>query len=291
MNRRMYWYSVLSGALLLSAGGVRTRGQEAPASGAISIVRGPGPEPEMIGERIELLGFDGVHGGNVIIGVPFSAIGVSEKTQTLADGNHIVRKTESKLFRDGQGRFRREVTLPTFGPLAISGRPDSFISVDDPVARTHFVLHPDTKTAEKLEVQSGNVKEVIKGGAEYHRQQVIAEPSLKREDLGSQMIEGVSAQGTRVTHTIPAGQIGNEKPIVVVSESWYSSELQTVIMSKSSDPRFGETSFTLTNIQRTEPEASLFAVPSDYTVTTGKDRMFIRKFVGGPDAAPPPGDN
>jgi len=110
---------------------------------------------------------------------------------------------------------------------------------------------------------------------------------VQEEVLGTQTIAGVSAQGTRVTHTIPAGQMGNEKPITIVFEHWYSNDLQMVVMSKRSDPRIGETSYTVTNIQRSEPAASLFTVPSDYTVTTGKNRMF-RRFNGGPDAAPPP---
>ena len=97
-------------------------------------------------------------------------------------------------------------------------------------------------------------------------QRELADGSLKKEDLGTQTIAGVSAQGTRYTRTIPVGQIGNEKPIVIVSEHWYSNDLQMTVMSKRSDPRFGETSYTLTNIQRSEPAASLFAVPSDYTV-------------------------
>jgi hypothetical protein len=80
----------------------------------------------------------------------------------------------------------------------------------------------------------------------------------------------VVAEGTRYTHTIPAGAIGNEKPIVITTERWYSSDLQTVVMIRRSDPRTGETVFTLSNIQRTEPDASLFQVPADFTVTQGR---------------------
>jgi hypothetical protein len=98
----------------------------------------------------------------------------------------------------------------------------------------------------------------------------------------------VSAQGTRVTYTIPAGRIGNEKAITVVFERWYSNDLQIMVMSKRSDPRFGDTVYTLTNIQRQEPPASLFAVPSDYTVTIGRQGMHMQKFNGVTDVPPPP---
>jgi len=248
-----------------------------------------------MGDRVELLGFEGMHGGKVVTGAPFSAVGVSESTQTLADGNHITRKTQTNLFRDSQGRFRKEVTLSGFGPLAASGTPKSFVFINDPVAGTNFILHADTKTAEQMGGPFGGMKgpskDALKGKMESRQQQEIANGNLKKEDLGTQTIAGVSAQGTRITHTIPVGQMGNEKPIIIVSEHWYSNDLQMVVMSKRSDPRFGDTTYTLTNIQRTAPAASLFAVPSDYTVTQGgpgRHGMHMQKFHGATEAPPPP---
>ena len=90
-----------------------------------------------------------------------------------------------------------------------------------------------------------------------------------KEQLGKQTIEGVEAEGTRTTVTIPAGEIGNERAIEIVSERWYSPELQLVVMTRHSDPRFGETTYKLTNINRTEPVKSLFEVPAGYTVKEG----------------------
>jgi hypothetical protein len=87
-----------------------------------------------------------------------------------------------------------------------------------------------------------------------------------KQDLGKQNIEGVEAEGTRTTVTIAAGEIGNERPIEIVSERWYSPELQLVVMTRHSDPRTGETTYKLTNINRAEPAKSLFEVPSDYTI-------------------------
>ena len=93
--------------------------------------------------------------------------------------------------------------------------------------------------------------------------------NVQTESLGSQVIEGVQADGTRTTMTIPAGRIGNEKPIQIVTERWYSNQLQAVVMSKRTDPRVGETIYRLTNINQTEPPAALFQVPSGYTVQEG----------------------
>ena len=101
---------------------------------------------------------------------------------------------------------------------------------------------------------------------------VVAWPGdaeVNQESLGTQSIEGVMAEGTRLTLTIPAGKIGNERPIVTVNERWYSQELQTVVLTKNSDPRMGETTYRLTNINRSEPDPSLFQVPADYTVDEG----------------------
>src|SRR5437588_1318181 len=258
-------------ALVLGAG--VTKAQQSPPPPPPDMIHPGGPEgdspPPLFGERMELLGFGGMHGGKVVTGAPFSAVAVSETTQTLADGNHINRKTQSNVYRDGQGRIRREITIAGFGPMAPSGQPKSFVVINDPVAGTKFMLHPDQKTAEQMGRPFGRQKGALRDKMEARQQQEIASGSLQKEDPGRQTVAGVIAQGTRTTRTIPAGQIGNEKPITIVRESWYSNDLQTVVMSKRSDPWSGETTYTLTNIQRVEPEASLFAVPSDYTVTQG----------------------
>src|SRR5260370_38446495 len=91
-----------------------------------------------MGDRVELLGFEGMHGGKVVTGAQFSAVGVSESTQTLADGNHITRKTQTNLFRDSQGRFRKEVTLSGFGPLAAPRTPKSLEFSNDRGSDTNF---------------------------------------------------------------------------------------------------------------------------------------------------------
>lgn len=93
--------------------------------------------------------------------------------------------------------------------------------------------------------------------------------STNTEQLGKQMIEGVECEGTRAVTTIPTGAIGNERPIETVRESWFSPELKMIILTKQSDPRFGESNYRVTNISRAEPDGSLFEVPSDYTVKEG----------------------
>ena len=96
------------------------------------------------------------------------------------------------------------------------------------------------------------------------------------EDLGSQTMQGITATGTRTTRTIPKGQIGNDAPINIVTEVWTSPELKTVVYSRRTDPRMGEQTFQLTNISRSEPAASLFTVPSGFTVTDGPEPIQYR---------------
>ena len=296
MNRRLAMSLILGGTLIVSAG--LARGQETPPPPPEGRHDGPGGEmlaPPM-GDRLELMGFEGTHDGKVVTGAPFSGVAVTESTQTLADGNHITRKTQSNVFRDSQGRVRKEVTLSGFGPMAGSGTPKSFVVINDPVAKTNTVLHPDTKVAETMPHGrhgwgAGGPKAEAKEERWLAReQQEIAEGTLKKEDLGTQTIAGVAAQGTRYTRTIPAGQVGNEKPITMVNERWYSPDLQMVVMSKRTNPLGGVTTYTLTNIQRSEPTPSLFTVPSDYTPRA--PRSFERRGGQAPQGLPsPPAEN
>jgi hypothetical protein len=299
MNRRVCMSMVLGGIFMLSTGLAKAQDAAPLPPPPIALLQVPGPEAGMIGERIELLGFEGMHGGKVVTGVPFSAVAVSESTQTLADGNRITRTTTTKLYRDRLGRFRKDVTLPAIGWLATSGQPKSFVMIDDPVANAHFILHADTKTAEQMARHSGAMegpangamRDAIKGKMESRQQQEIANGSLEKKDLEPQTIAGVSAQGMRITRTIPARQIGNDNPIQVVVERWYSPDLQIVVQSTRTDPRFGTTKYTVTILNRAEPDATLFKVPSDYTVTQGgpgRHGMHMQKFNGVTDAPPPP---
>lgn len=266
---------LLSGVLLLGVSSFLRAQEQAPP---------PPPEGFAVGPRMEFLGFGDMHPGKVVTGAPYSAVAVTETKQTLADGNVIDRKIQSNMYRDSQGRTRREVTFTGVGLLATAGQPRSMITIHDPVASTAYILHGDTKVAEQLpspprrEKSAENMQEQF----EARFQKEIANGTVKKEDLGTQVINGVTAQGTRYTRVIPAGQIGNANPISVVNEQWYSPDLQTMVKIVRNDPRFGQVTYTLTNIQRSEPAASLFTVPSDYAV---KQAVRQHRGPGGPPAA------
>lgn len=233
-----------------------------------------------------------------VAGAPYSATASTESTQVLADGNRIVHKTESLLARDSQGRTRRQETMTNIGPLAMNAPKMAFIM--DPVAKLNYILDLNDQTARVIKIPDGAMgpvavgasassgvvtaksitggpvmnaeKRVIVSGSNAGVEQRILvdssnDPSqTKTESLGTQMIEGVTAEGVRTTHTIPEGQIGNERPLEITSEVWTSPDLQMVVFSKRNDPRFGETVYRLSDIKRAEPDPSLFQVPSGFSM-------------------------
>jgi hypothetical protein len=219
--------------------------------------------------------------GKVVKGAPYTATAVSENTQTLADGTRITRKNEASVARDSEGRTRREQKLEMMGPFAPSGNPPTRIFINDVVNRTQYELDPEARTARSLRPppQGGGPPPV--GGPRPGPAQV------NEEVIGRKSIEGVDADGKRSTITIPAGSIGNDRPISIVSERWESPELQTVILSRHIDPRFGETTFRLTGINRAEPPHSLFEVPADYRIVEGGPPRGDGPGRGGPGPGAP----
>jgi hypothetical protein len=291
-------------------------------------------------------------GGRVVKGAPYSAEAINESVQMLADGNRIVRKTSTRLARDGEGRTRQE-------RVAADGQVSS-VFINDPVAGKRWMLHPSRKTVSELrtptpgaappagasaeelrswadqmrdwardvgnrfrsedvrteQVDNGtNVTRVVRSDGTTQEIEVrvvrVGDPNAPlppappppapparpavpgvapvppippvppaamiaplpmlpppgegvTTSLGSKAFDGVRADGTRTTWTIPAGRIGNEKPIEIVSERWYSPELMVVVASSHRDPRSGENTYRLANLKRGEPDAALFTVPAEY---------------------------
>jgi hypothetical protein len=264
MRSTLVWMAAWAAASLgaLPVGAQQSRSDTAPPpEGAMHGPHWPGFGAGPFGEHLELLGFGGLHGGKVVTGRPFSAVANGEMKQTLSDGTVISHKFQSSLYRDAQGRVRREVNLPAIGPLAASGAPHSFIVIHDPVAQTAYILNPERKVARK--VPPRHAQDGQAAGSQDQRAQDV---NVKTEPLGTQTVNGVSAEGTRYTRTIPAGQIGNDKALVSVREEWYSPDLQMVVQSKRTDPFMGDATYSVTNIQRTAPNATLFSVPADYEV-------------------------
>ena len=256
--------------------------QGPPPRGARGMMMG-GPG----GPGARFLGAEPGMPGRVVKNAPYSADVVTETTQTLADGNHIHQTNTSHVYRDSEGRTRQEQSLSGLSAIAGSATLPHVVFIHDPVAGLSYALNPNDKTATKSAnprmgrggrggpppsgattgTPGGNNGQVRDQMARVRMNRGVDRQNVKTESLGKQTIEGVVADGTRTTLTIPAGQMGNEQPIQVVNERWYSADLQTVVMTKHSDPRTGETVTRLTNVNRSEPSPTLFQVPADYKVT------------------------
>lgn len=229
---------------------------------------GPGANPGFEGPGARLLGAEAGMPGRVVKGAPYSADLVTEIIQTLPDGNHIHQTATAHVYRDSEGRTRREPSLSSLNSLAPNAHLPAVIFINDPVAGVNYALsskdHTATRSAWPHPGERGGPPRANDRMAPGTR--VRFSQNMKTESLGRQAVEGIPADGTRMTMTIPAGQIGNDQPIQVVTESWYSPDLQAVVMSKRTDPRTGESSFHMANISRTEPSPALFQAPADYKV-------------------------
>jgi hypothetical protein len=193
-----------------------------------------------------------------VTGAPYSATETLQRQQTLANGNQIATKEQSAVYRDSQGRIRTEQTIT---PSASSGKaPYTVVTIFDPVAGTRHVLDSSTMIAHQTTLPK------MRPAAGSERPAPRARPNETTADLGTQVINGVSAKGTQLTENIPAGAIGNAQAIQIVRTTWVSTELKVPVEIKTIDPRFGATDMELTNITQTEPSASMFVVPAGYTV-------------------------
>ncbi|MHB8542114.1 MAG: hypothetical protein ACYDCD_14420 [Candidatus Acidiferrales bacterium] len=242
--------------------------------------------PGMAGGTFAYERIMGGFNSDVVRNAPFTAQVTHESIQVLADGNRIDRKDTGTIARDSVGRTRREMSLPAIGPLAASGTVPRLIFIKDPAAGKNYILNEKKKTALVMNI---SFKGKLRAFRFAHSPMGAKEPVKATESLGTKTMDGLTVQGTRTTRTIPAGQIGNEKPIVITVEKWYSPDLRTVVSLTRTDPRFGTMKYQLTNVVRANPPQSLFIVPQDYTVKP--IRMFKRKFATpGMPAPPPPGD-
>jgi hypothetical protein len=283
-------------------------------------------ELETLIAHSKMIGREGMALSSPVVGAPYAAEEVTKFTQTLGDGTRIQREDKVAVYRDGQGRVRRE-------------SPNE-ITIMDSAAGVGYLLDPKAMTARKISVsvirrlgaaegellngalakaeaervaiqmkadagsrppnapiqhqgsvliqrhETGSADPKVHAATESTvahakaeasgpnpnvvffstQKEMVQRHASPAESLGQQSIEGVMSEGTRGTETIPAGAIGNDRPIQVVTERWYSPELKTVTLTRRSDPRSGEEIFRLANVRRGEPSPDLFQLPAGYRV-------------------------
>ena len=226
-------------------------------------------------------------GGRPVTGMPYSAQQKTEHVQLLADGTRIAQTLQrTTLYRDSQGRTRVEhiLTRNPQAPGAAASAEVDLIEIFDAATGARYNLQPRNHTAQQLPeprqffdsappappLPPPNMVRARDVVTSPPARQAMPRPQFSSESLGSRTIEGIIASGQRTTTVYPIGFFGNDRPFSTTSEIWTSPELNMAVLSINSDPRSGDTTTSLTNISRAEPDPSMFQVPPDYQIATPK---------------------
>jgi len=195
-------------------------------------------------------------------GRPFTATEVTTLTQTLSEGTKITRTAEDRIARDGNGRFYKEQHLPWTHDAR---NPVYYVYIYDPMIKERIHLDPRRRLATQVPAEQMYTRDYKPNEDPAIRASRKGE-TVKTEKLGNQDIAGLYCWGRRTTRIVPQGAFGNDQPIEIVDEFWYSDELGLDVVRRHSDPRSGEQVSELHEVQRSEPAPEMFKVPQGYTI-------------------------
>jgi hypothetical protein len=273
--------------------------------------------PPQSSNSFYMTGVAGPLGARPVTGKPLAAEIVTERHQVL-QGEEVTRSTTSVIYRDGEGRIRRESQLLVPG-LPADVAHFSYITIVDQQRGCGWYLDPQEKVAQRYELNGSGPSYVARVSVRGSGSEALREPSgvaddashlqrsgpgqaiamkpvaagaaqggvhgvasapemrinqpflaaphpVRIENLGEELILGVRAHGTRIITTVPAGQIGNDHAIDIVSEQWYAPELDLVMRGMHRDPWGGEIDTRVTKLTPGDQPASLFQVPHSYKI-------------------------
>jgi hypothetical protein len=210
-------------------------------------------------------------------GAPYSAEVVTASTTAFSDGNQIARSKTVRCYRDSQGRTRVEHTGRGFAQTASGTEGVTLITINDPVSGQHIVLYPERKIASVIKTRSGAASPQPTMDADMPEPFALmglgmsigagrfTESSSNTVSLGQKTINGLTATGTRVVRTIPSGVLGNKQPITSTVDEWVNPDLGVSVQVTGTSSLGGQVSLNLQNVDRSEPDPSLFKVPAGYT--------------------------
>jgi len=218
---------------------------------ALPLQRGPDSTMKTFVPGIDVLPFPGL---------PFSGTDKIVWTRPLEGGGSVSSYEEAKVVRDGQGRLYRE--RHHFAPANVD--PESTLYefyIQDPVSRTSTVCDRATRLCHIT-----NYKPRFSFAAQAVGSFDQGRQYLTRESLGAHYIGDLSAAGTLERTTISPGTIGNDQILTLSREFWYSADIKANLSVTRKDPRQGTQAITLSILSRSEPDPSIFAVPSGYRI-------------------------
>jgi hypothetical protein len=363
--RRCVSRASLALAICLLAWPAQSPAQSASASGSGAPPITVQIEPPPVYISSAMLGVSSPLGAQSASGKPIVAEITTEHHQSFADGTHISHSTFSSIYRDAQGRIRRESQLSVPG-LSEGIATATFITIVDHQLGFGFILNPQEMVAHRYELnaagpsyvarlsaQAGgsallspdakpsttaspatsadgssqnappntaqavtqnaaqqgapwrphafaarNIRAATNSGpaAESAPSMRIDQPFLaapnpvRTENLGEQVLLGFRVHGTRVITTLPAGQIGNDRPIDIISEQWFSPDLELVMRSVHHDPWAGDFTTTVTKVSRGDQPTALFEIPAAYKIidaaTEGEHHILDGHGTHSPGPAP-----
>jgi hypothetical protein len=226
-----------------------------------------------------------------VVGAPYSFEQVWETSQTLADGTHITQeRMQSYMWRDSAGRTRIETALDP-SSFHQNGQKNEWrdIRITDPIENVFYLLDQQQHIAYRFQLLDpqaapadpslanapGNTANARTAPAVNSPEQP-PRPERARQDLGTQVMEGVTVWGTKTTDTFPVGMVGNDRPISRICEMWMARDLGVIVLRTCSDPRFGDTTFRAKNLSTAEPDPSLFQVPAGYQIVEETGPVTLR---------------
>jgi hypothetical protein len=211
---------------------------------------------------------------HAVVGSPFSSVAEERHTQTLANGTNIdLVNSVTKQYRDAEGRTRQEHYSVRDGQTADTA---NLVEIFDPTQGVRYILNERLHTAQAYRISQAPIQgDAISGAPNTPvavngptpRSGEVARPEVTHASLGNDSMLGVEVAGSRTTAVYPVGSRGNDQPITVVIETWWSNDLHIDMLRKQDDPRTGLVEWRVTQIERAEPDAALFVVPADYAVT------------------------
>ena len=203
-----------------------------------------------------------------VLNVPYSAQRRFTSVKKLADGTIDRSESGGSEARDSQGRTysagERQWTYLEGKKRVLKS--EMLYRIDDPVANTDTRWDTTSKEAKVVHWPKNASEDASRAPCQADSFDSTMSTFGTVEKLGTKTFGDFLAEGTRSSYTVPAGQDGNDQPIVVVHETWYCPELKIVILETNDDPRSGKTRNELVNIVRGDPDVTQYLPPADYVV-------------------------
>jgi hypothetical protein len=209
---------------------------------------------------------------------------LTESETTTPDGATLKAQVKSRFARDSQGRTRTETPRPRQKndesiPLDRRARIDNLqglIVIEDPAGHSQTLMYPNTLVAMVAKrFQTEAPKKASVGLSGKIDDGPVSLVPIVEEYFGVESVDGMRGQHYRVSEEYPIGDDYRcQKPHVVISDYWYSSELRITIVARYFDSRIGLTTTRFTDITRAEPDPALFEVPPEYKIV-GDDYTYV----------------